>query len=227
VGFPRKPKTHQTPAFCVVTTTVDSAEVAAQLADAVVRARAAACAQVGGPITSTYWWQGEVQTSTEWTVAFKSTRAAYPRILDLLSERHPYDVPEIICTPIADGSTTYLDWIRSETSATWASGSWLIADGWSVERDVEYVDVLARRDGVTLYAEAKGRTSGIGLDVDTLYGQLLRRIPAARRPMDRFAVVVPREGAAAACRVPIWVRQALAITIHSISDAGSVTEVCD
>jgi periplasmic divalent cation tolerance protein len=102
--------------FCVVTTTVDSPEVAAQLADAVVRARAAACAQVSGPITSTYWWQGEVQTSTEWTVAFKSTRAAYPRILDLLLVRHPYDVPEIICTPIVDGSAAYLDWVLAETA---------------------------------------------------------------------------------------------------------------
>jgi periplasmic divalent cation tolerance protein len=106
--------THQDRAFCVVTTTVDSADVAAQLADAVVRARAAACAQVSGPITSTYWWQGEVQTSTEWTVAFKSTATAYPRIFELISERHPYDVPEIICTPIVDGSPAYLDWLWSE-----------------------------------------------------------------------------------------------------------------
>jgi periplasmic divalent cation tolerance protein len=109
---------HQDRAFCVVTTTVDSADVAAQLADAVVRARAAACAQVGGPITSTYWWQGEVQTATEWTIAFKSTLAAYPRILDLLKRRHPYDVPEIICTPVVDGAAAYLDWIRTEVSPT-------------------------------------------------------------------------------------------------------------
>jgi periplasmic divalent cation tolerance protein len=101
----------------VVTTTAGSADVAAQLADAVVRARAAACAQVSGPITSTYWWQGEVQTSTEWTVAFKSTRAAYPRIVELLLARHPYDVPEIICTPIVDGSAAYLDWVAAETGS--------------------------------------------------------------------------------------------------------------
>jgi periplasmic divalent cation tolerance protein len=107
---------HQDRAFCVVATTVDSADVAKRLAEGVVRARAAACAQVSGPITSTYWWQGEVQTSTEWTVAFKSTLAAYPRILNLLVERHPYDVPEIICTPIVDGSPAYLAWLRAETA---------------------------------------------------------------------------------------------------------------
>jgi len=101
--------------FCVVTTTVDSLDVAAQLADAVVRARLAACAQVSGPITSTYWWQGEVQTSTEWTVAYKTTRAAYPRLVVLLSERHPYDVPEILAFAVADGSEAYLAWLREST----------------------------------------------------------------------------------------------------------------
>jgi periplasmic divalent cation tolerance protein len=103
--------------FCVVTTTVDSAEAAADLADAAVRARLAACAQVSAPITSTYWWRGEVQTATEWTVTFKSTKAAYQGLARLIDERHPYDVPEIILTPIVDGGAPYLDWLRSETAA--------------------------------------------------------------------------------------------------------------
>lgn len=50
-------------------------------------------------------------------------------------------------------------------------------DGWDVQREVQFVDVMATRGSQTLYAEAKGRTSSIGLDVDTLYGQLLRRLP--------------------------------------------------
>ena len=54
--------------------------------------------------------------------------------------------------------------------------AWLQSEGWSVEREVSFVDVLACHDGVTLYAEAKGRTTSPGLDVDTMYGQLLRRM---------------------------------------------------
>jgi hypothetical protein len=54
---------------------------------------------------------------------------------------------------------------------------YLRAEGWEVEREVKFVDVLAKKGDVTLYAEAKGRTVAIGLDVDTLYGQLLRRAP--------------------------------------------------
>jgi len=45
-----------------------------------------------------------------------------------------------------------------------------------VAREVEFADVYAERGVERLYAEAKGRTAAIGLDVDTLYGQLLRRM---------------------------------------------------
>ena len=48
-------------------------------------------------------------------------------------------------------------------------------------REVGFVDVVARKDGATAYAEAKGGTTSPGLDVDTMYGQLLRRTPPCRR----------------------------------------------
>jgi hypothetical protein len=70
-----------------------------------------------------------------------------------------------------------------------------------VKREVDFVDVYAERGAECLYAEAKGRTAAIGLDVDTLYGQLLRRMknPAAEA---QYAVVVPTAAVAAARRVP-------------------------
>ena len=80
---------------------------------------------------------------------------------------------------------------------------WLRQNGWTVKREVDFVDVYAERDAERMYAEAKGRTAAIGLDVDTLYGQLLRRMndPAAEA---RYAVVVPTAAVAAARRVPAW-----------------------
>jgi hypothetical protein len=71
--------------------------------------------------------------------------------------------------------------------------------------------------------EAKGRTAAIGLDVDTLYGQLLRRMPEQEVGSARFAVVVPLEGLAAALRVPVRVRQRLGIDVYSVDVAGVVT----
>jgi hypothetical protein len=57
-----------------------------------------------------------------------------------------------------------------------AFAAWLQENGWTADTEVNFVDVCARRGDERLYAEAKGRTAAIGLDVDTLYGQLLRRI---------------------------------------------------
>jgi hypothetical protein len=65
--------------------------------------------------------------------------------------------------------------------------AWLQQEGWTTEAEVDFADVFARRGDERLYAEAQGRTAAIGLAVDTLYGQLLRRMtdPDVRA---RFAV---------------------------------------
>ena len=98
----------------------------------------------------------------------------------------------------------------------------LIADGWDVRTEVDFADVVAIRGGQRLIAEAKGRTSEPGLDVDTLYGQLLRRISG--RTDERYAVVVPSGRATtAALRVPAVVRKALRIEIFAVHDDGMVT----
>ncbi|GGJ74540.1 divalent cation tolerance protein [Pilimelia anulata] len=104
------------PAYCQVTTTIDSAEAAAGLARAAVEARLVACARVAGPVESTYWWEGRVETAREWVVVAKTTDERYPALEALLRERHPYDVPEIIRTPVTGGSPAYLAWISAETS---------------------------------------------------------------------------------------------------------------
>ena len=99
--------------------------------------------------------------------------------------------------------------------------AWLRKEGWTAETEVNFVDVYARRGDERLYAEAKGRTAAIGLDVDTLYGQLLRRMadPAAGA---RYAVVVPTAAVPAALRVSAWVRQRLSINVYEVDDAGQV-----
>ena len=44
-----------------------------------------------------------------------------------------------------------------------------------------------------LYAEVKGRTTDAGLDVDTVYGQLLRRMTYTGPGRVRYGIVVPTE----------------------------------
>lgn len=103
--------------------------------------------------------------------------------------------------------------------------AWLERDGWRVQREVDFCDVIAERDGERLYAEAKGRTSALGLDVDTMYGQLLRRMPLLDDPVGSFAVVVPTEAVKAALRVPPRVREALRVRVFAVDEDGGVAEV--
>jgi periplasmic divalent cation tolerance protein len=102
------------PDFIHVVTTIDSAEAAAAIAQALVEQRLAACVQVAGPITSTYWWQGEIQTAQEWYCVAKTRADHFPQIEQAIRALHPYDVPEILATPILAGHAPYLDWLASE-----------------------------------------------------------------------------------------------------------------
>jgi hypothetical protein len=108
-----------------------------------------------------------------------------------------------------------------ETRVIDAYVAWLERSNWTVRREVDFVDVCAERGDERLYAEAKGRTTSPGLDVDTLYGQLLRRMRDPQ-PAARYAVVVPTAALNAALRVPAWVRGRLAIDVYEVDDHAGV-----
>jgi periplasmic divalent cation tolerance protein len=88
------------------------ADAADRLADTLVRERLAACAQVAGPISSTYRWQDTVEHASECYCHLKTTMALLPALQARIRELHPYQVPEIIAVPIVDGDAGYLRWIE-------------------------------------------------------------------------------------------------------------------
>jgi periplasmic divalent cation tolerance protein len=90
---------------------------AARIAADVVRRRLAACAQVIAPITSTYWWQGEIQQAEEWLLLMKTTSDRFEELTACVRELHSYEVPEIVAVPIVRGTPDYLQWIRRETDS--------------------------------------------------------------------------------------------------------------
>jgi periplasmic divalent cation tolerance protein len=98
-----------------VSLTAPSLDEAARLGRSAVENRLAACAQVFGPIASTYWWEGEVRSAEEWSCQLKTTRALLRRLTESLRAAHSYDVPEIVAVPIDDGDPAYLGWIEGET----------------------------------------------------------------------------------------------------------------
>jgi len=101
--------------YVQVTTTTATKADAQTIASAVVEKRLAACAQVIGPITSTYWWQGEIEGAEEWLCLIKSKAALYKELEKAIRAIHPYEKPEIIATPISKGSIGYLAWLDENT----------------------------------------------------------------------------------------------------------------
>ncbi|WP_454855818.1 divalent-cation tolerance protein CutA [Promicromonospora soli] len=101
-----------------VSSTFDDEGAALELADGVVRARLAACAQVEGPITSVYWWDGEVQREREWRLVCKTRPGLADYLVKHLRALHTYELAEIVVTPIIGGDPKYLAWAGGERSAT-------------------------------------------------------------------------------------------------------------
>jgi periplasmic divalent cation tolerance protein len=100
--------------YLVVTTTLAARDQAEALARAVVTVRLAACAQVSGPVRSVYWWQGAVEDADEWVVTLKTTADGYAALERFILDEHPYEVPEIVATPITAGNPAYLAWLSAE-----------------------------------------------------------------------------------------------------------------
>ena len=95
--------------------TIDSEDGAHTLQRLILEHRAAACVQVIGPISSAYWWEGQIEEAQEWLCLAKTRGSEYRRLESLIKENHPYETPEIIAIPILAGNEDYLEWISAET----------------------------------------------------------------------------------------------------------------
>jgi periplasmic divalent cation tolerance protein len=105
-----------------VVTTTSSRDEAERIARVLVDERLAACVQVLGPISSTYRWQGAIETSQEWVCLAKSRRELYDQIEKAIRGAHSYQVPEILAVPVLAGSADYLIWLNQEVKRPASGG---------------------------------------------------------------------------------------------------------
>lgn len=95
----------------VILTTWPAESDPAEMAEALVRERLAACVNIMSPMDSVYRWKGEVERTTERQVVIKTSRARVPDLQARLASLHPYDVPEWLVLPVVHGAEAYLKWI--------------------------------------------------------------------------------------------------------------------
>lgn len=97
--------------FQIVLTTCPDKACAERIAQALVEDGLAACVNILPPMHSIYRWKGKIEQATEQLLVIKSTVARFPAIRERLQALHPYELPEIIAVPIADGLPGYLAWL--------------------------------------------------------------------------------------------------------------------
>lgn len=100
---------------------------------------------------------------------------------------------------------------------TWASNNGFEEEAVRGHEDA----VITDHHGIVI-VEAKGTTKSAGTDVDTLYGQLLRRMHQHHPISTRYAAVVPDTALDAALRVDDRVREQLRIDVYSVGPDGTV-----
>ncbi len=101
----------------LVLTTFPDRDSAMACAQQLISKRLAACVNVLPSITSVYEWNNDVQVGEEVLLLIKTTAASYTLLETQLREIHPYELPEIIATPITHGFQGYLNWIETQTEA--------------------------------------------------------------------------------------------------------------
>lgn len=75
----------------------------------------AACVNAVPGLTSTYYWEGRLQTDAEILLVIKTRTNLFRKLERFVRKEHPARVPEIIALPVIAGSKPYLDWVSAET----------------------------------------------------------------------------------------------------------------
>lgn len=103
--------------FLLVSTTCSDLGALERIATQLLSERLAACAQTSGPLNSIYRWEERVETAEEWLLQIKTRASLWPEIVTAVSTAHPYQVPELIATPLTAISPKYATWLDESLRA--------------------------------------------------------------------------------------------------------------
>jgi len=101
--------------FRIVLITTPPDGTGERLARLLVEKKLAACVNRIPRIRSVYRWEGRIESEEEELLLVKTREDLLGEVEALLSEEHPYDVPELLSLQPAEGADDYLRWLSIET----------------------------------------------------------------------------------------------------------------
>jgi len=106
------------PRIILILTTVPDAASAERIAALLVESGLAACVNILPSIRSVYRWRGTVERADELQLVIKTVSERYRAVEEAIRANHPYELPEVIVLPVAQGLPAYLQWIAQESAGT-------------------------------------------------------------------------------------------------------------
>ena len=91
------------------------ADAGPELARKLVEERLAACVNQIPGVRSVYRWEGKVVEDEEVLLVIKTTEERLAALMKRVPELHPYQVPEVLALPVAQGHPPYLAWLAEVT----------------------------------------------------------------------------------------------------------------
>ena len=101
----------------VINCTVPNKKTAKEITKIIMKHKLAACVSMVENVRSVFSWDGEICEEKEILLMIKTRRTNYAKIKLVITDVHPYKLPEIIALPIVDCSEDYLRWLIKETEA--------------------------------------------------------------------------------------------------------------
>ncbi len=90
-----------------------SDQEARTISRALLEQKLIACANIM-PITSMYWWKGEIQDDAEFVILAKTVKSKYQECEQLVQDIHSYDTPCIVAWTTDAESKQYSQWVSTE-----------------------------------------------------------------------------------------------------------------
>ena len=91
--------------------TFPDGDTARRISNELVTEKFAACANILPAVESIYRWKNKIESGNETFVFFKLSEERQSAFQEKLRSVHPYEVPEIIFVPVANGLPEYIAWV--------------------------------------------------------------------------------------------------------------------
>src|SRR5436305_13483165 len=96
--------------------TFPDGDTARRISNELVTEKFAACANILPAAESIYRWKNKIESGKETLVFFKLSDDRQSAYQEKLRSLYPYEVPEIIFVPVANGLPEYIAWVVDSCS---------------------------------------------------------------------------------------------------------------